>query len=1073
MKKFSFVVLLVFLLVLELHSQNPQIRYPSINPSGNLITFSNQGDIWVLDMESMQSQRFTIHEAYESAPQFSPDGEQIVFSANRLGNNDLYVMNTELGNPRRLTFHSSSDSYPQWDDKGNIYFSSRRAFAQIERESEVHMISSNGGTPQRALDAVALHPIPSLDGKHIAFVRGTCRFEREAYNGPANRDIWIFNNQSKQYYQITDFEGQDSHPNWGGNSLFFLSARNGRYNIYQQAITEDGRATSEPKAITSFTDEGITYFDVTPDGKAIVFERGDGTYFMKTMDQSSILKIEINLIQDQRFDPIEHKTYTNRATDYSVSPNEKQMAFVVRGELFVKPNDTDKKRAVQLAKHPFRDKEPIWINDSTLIFSSDRDGNFDLYALNSKDAKEKDLYKTFKIDVRKLTTSAEEDERITISPDRTQIAYLRGRGKLVVSKISPTGVLSNERILLDGWATPSGVSWSPDSKWLAYSMDDLDFNEEIYIHKADNSQKPVIVSLHPRGDTNPQWSKDGSKLGFTSTRNNGDRDIWFVWLKKEDWEKTKRDWEEEEPDSDKKSKKGKDKKDDKEVEPVVIDFEDIHERIVQVTRLPGNEGNLRISNDGETFYFTTNGGGRQGSPGDPEFMSVKWDGSELKTLFSELRVSNLQMDESGKALYGIKSGGSFVKLKLSDKKQESLGFTAKMDVNHLEESKQVFQEGWRRLRDGFYDPQFHGQDWAALKAKYYDRTIHATTLQDFQFYFNSMLGQLNASHMGLRGGDNPEETQREQTGRLGIEVVPVSNGVKITHVVPGSAADRTESKLKVGDIITSVNTVRITPNTNFYSLFNGQINERVLLGLSSNGFNKEIIIRPANSIRTELYQEWVKQRKTLTDKYSNGRLGYIHIQGMNWQSFERFERELTASGLGKEGLIIDVRFNGGGWTTDMLMTVLNVKQHAFTIPRGAAKDLEKEKEKFTATYPFGERLPFSSWTRPSIAMCNENSYSNAEIFSHAYKTFGLGTLVGQPTFGAVISTGGAGLLNGAFVRMPFRGWYVSGSDMNMEHGPAVPDIIVENLPDSKIKGEDPQLKKSVEVLLEQIGTPDQ
>jgi C-terminal processing protease CtpA/Prc len=492
-----------------------------------------------------------------------------------------------------------------------------------------------------------------------------------------------------------------------------------------------------------------------------------------------------------------------------------------------------------------------------------------------------------------------------------------------------------------------------------------------------------------------------------------------------------------------------------------------------VTRLAGNEGNLRISNDGETFYFTTNGGGRAGSPGDPDLMSVKWDGSELKTLFSKLRVSNLQMDKSGKALYGIKSGGSLVKLKLSEKKQEGLGFSAKMDINHREESKQVFEEGWRRLRDGFYDPQFHGQDWSALKSQYYNRCINATTLQDFQFHYNNMLGQLNASHMGLRGGDSPEETQREQTGRLGIEVEPVGNGVKITRVVPNTPADRSESKLKTGDIITAVNNEQITPTTNFYSLLNGQVNERVLLNIVSNGLNKEIVIRPASSIRTELYQEWVKDRKALTDKYSNGRLGYIHIQGMNWPSFERFERELTASGLGKDGLVIDVRFNGGGWTTDMLMTVLNVKQHAFTIPRGAAKDLEKEKKKFTATYPFGERLPFSSWTRPSIAMCNENSYSNAEIFSHAYKTFGLGKLVGQPTFGAVISTGGAGLLNGSFVRMPFRGWYVSGSNMNMEHGPAVPDIIVENLPDSKFKGEDPQLQKSVEVLLEQIGTPDQ
>ena len=189
---------------------------------------------------------------------------------------------------------------------------------------------------------------------------------------------------------------------------------------------------------------------------------------------------------------------------------------------------------------------------------------------------------------------------------------------------------------------------------------------------------------------------------------------------------------------------------------------------------------------------------------------------------------------------------------------------------------------------------------------------------------------------------------------------------------------------------------------------------------------------------------------------------------MNWPSFERFERELTASGLGKDGLVIDVRFNGGGWTTDMLMTVLNVRQHAYTIPRGAAKNLEKEHLQYTQYYPYGERLPLSSWTKPSIALCNENSYSNAEIFSHAFKTLGLGTLVGKPTFGAVISTGGNGLLDGSFVRMPFRAWYVKATRKNMEHGPAVPDIEVDNAPDSKAKGEDPQLKRAVQELLKQL-----
>ena len=224
-------------------------------------------------------------------------------------------------------------------------------------------------------------------------------------------------------------------------------------------------------------------------------------------------------------------------------------------------------------------------------------------------------------------------------------------------------------------------------------------------------------------------------------------------------------------------------------------------------------------------------------------------------------------------------------------------------------------------------------------------------------------------------------------------------------------------------------------------------------------------VPPNGSLDDALYREWVEDRKELVDEYSDGRLGYVHVEGMNWESFEHFERELYASGHDKEGLIIDVRYNGGGWTTDYLMTVLNVRRHAYTVPRGATDDLDRNHEQFRGHYPFGERLPYAAWTKPVAALANENSYSNAEIFSHAFKNLDHGTLVGQPTFGAVISTGGAGLLDGSYVRMPFRAWYVYQTDKNMEHGPARPDIQVENPPGIKAEGEDPQLRRSVEALL--------
>ncbi|MCK5572168.1 MAG: peptidase S41, partial [Bacteroidetes bacterium] len=256
---------------------------------------------------------------------------------------------------------------------------------------------------------------------------------------------------------------------------------------------------------------------------------------------------------------------------------------------------------------------------------------------------------------------------------------------------------------------------------------------------------------------------------------------------------------------------------------------------------------------------------------------------------------------------------------------------------------------------------------------------------------------------------------------------------------------------------------------NFYSLLTNTADTRVLLEvMDSKGGGRDVVVRPRNSLSQNLYDEWVDAREKLVDRRSKGRLGYLHIRGMGWANFEQFERELTARGLGKEGIVVDVRFNGGGWITDFLMTVLNYKQHAYTVPRGATDDLVTRHAEFESHYPIGERLPYAAWIKPSIALCNQNSFSNAEIFSFAYKNLGIGTLVGVPTYGAVISTGARRLMDGSYVRLPGRGWFVLATGENMENGAAVPDIIVQNSPDAKARGRDEQLERAVNELLRQI-----
>jgi C-terminal processing protease CtpA/Prc len=526
----------------------------------------------------------------------------------------------------------------------------------------------------------------------------------------------------------------------------------------------------------------------------------------------------------------------------------------------------------------------------------------------------------------------------------------------------------------------------------------------------------------------------------------------MVWLKKEDWEQSKTDRE----NGDYYTEIGANKnKKEKEVK-VTINKERIFDRLTRITRLPDDEyGGMFGPNSKYVYYSATDP-----STNNRSFFKVKLDGTSPKAIKGTSQVRRVA-DIDGK--FYFTSRGKLKELNPGSDKITSLAHLAKYKEDFTAMNQQIYQEGTRVLTMGFYDPNFHGYNWKSLIKKYEPLVLKASTEQDYSFVYNLLLGQINASHMGYRA-ETSERKNSDNIGLLGVEVKNISKGVQVEYVLKNSVANTSKVNLKVGDIITAVNNKPIGKNTNFYSLLKNSKGDEVLLTKSD---GKDVVVRTSSSLRTLQYEAWVASRSELVKKYSKGQLGYIHIRGMNAPSFERFERELKASGYGKKGIVIDVRYNGGGWTTDRLMAVLNVDQHAYTIPRGAVKDL-KENKKFQGNYPFNERAILSVNTKPTVALCNENSYSNAEIFSHAYKNLGLGKLVGQPTFGAVISTGGYGLLKG-YVRMPFRAWYVKKSGLNMENdAPAVPDYLVKNAPGWIARGEDAQLQKAVDVLLEQI-----
>ncbi len=1030
-------------------------RTPALNHDGSQLAFSWQGDIWLHNFSTDISRRLTVNESYEHNPAWAPDGSQILFTTNRFGTSDIMSIGTQSGTPLRLTYYSSGNTDPSMDEAGNIYFTSSRAYKQLEREYEIMILPTGESTPYRLMDALGSEPVLSPDGRWMAFVRGNCRLTREQYRGPANRDIWLYELGTDRYIQVTTDEGQDANPQWSADgTLYFMSARTGIYNVHRVEINGEGNP-GEIQAVTNFEEDGIRDYSVSGDGRVIVVERRD-VFQMVDPNTGSVETLEFEISSDTYIYQNQFLSLSNNVNGYRLSPDEKYIAIESRGDLFVIRNDKDNPRTNHVVNHAWKDVNPVWNSEHSLVFISDRNGQEDVYEVLT-DTSASSLYSGFKLEERnRIHTPDQREQELIPSPDQRQIAVKKDYGHLVVYDVDSLGAWSNPRTILEGWAAPIDISWSPDGRWLAYSQPDLDFNREVFIASADGSQKPVNISMHPRSDRGPVWSRDGSKLAFISNRNNGDDDVWFVWLRKDDWEKSKEDWKEAPFMETEKSKD--DKKDKDSILKIEIDFDMIHRRIEQVTSMPGDERNALFSEDGETVYFNGQEGGQN------KFFSVKWDGSELKSI-ADHPLGQPTLSKDGKKIYYV-SRGQMRQFLIDSKKSETIPFQGRKKMDYEAERNQIFEELWRELNDRFYDPQFHGRDWKGLKEKYKPWALKASTAQDFRDMVNAMLGQLNASHMGLYGS-NPEDIERISTGRLGIEIKPIAEGVEVLHVVPHSPADRAESRLMAGDVIRAVNGQEVNQDINFWSLLMEKENNRVWLSVDRGGELKDIYIRTSSSIGTQLYEEWVEERRRLTQRYSDGRLGYIHIQGMNWPSFEAFERELTASGYGKEGLVIDVRYNGGGWTTDMLMTVLLVQQHAYTVPRGATDDLSNH-TRFQNHYPFGERLPLSAWTLPAAAICNHSSYSNAEIFSHAFKTLDRGPLIGEPTFGAVISTGAHTLMDGSYVRMPFRGWFVKATEENMETTPAMPNHVVLNPPGVKAQGEDPQLEKAVEVLLDSL-----
>lgn len=1051
-------------------------RTPAISPDGQIVVFSFQGDLWRVSVDGGQARRLTVHEAYDTQPVFCPDGLTLAFASDRYGDNDIYLMPIDGGVPSRLTHAGTTDRPGAFSPDGQtFYFTSRRLY-DFPMGAQVYAVPTTGGTPQRLVDMFG-DEVATADGQTFIIAAGRVKPHRLRYRGSYQREIYTWTRGSDPL-QLTDNRGYDTHPMVDGQGRIYWIGDNNdakTANIYTMAA--DG---SQKRQLTHFTEDGIRAASLSADGRWVVLERGTDLYVVDTSGGEP-RRLNIDVADDALDNPVIITNKTADASELATDQDGDEFAMVIDGEV-VLVNKELGGRATVAVPGPHRERSLSFRPGSadTLLLVTDRYGEDAICLLVSDDPNESNLRLARKHRLVQLTDGQIPAKDPIWSPDGKRILYTQGNANLHV--MSADG--SDDLTLFEHWAL-MGYCWSPDGQWVAFSRYDANFNSDILIVPSRGGDA-INVTRHPDYDENPVWSADGRILAWNSTRHEltpgqGQQDVFALYLQREDHERTKEQWKILEKTRDKKKgKKGEPDEDEETPEAdkdlfdedtasgedelfVKIDFQDIYLRARRITKLRGHESVVAVDPKGDRFYFTA------GREGKTDLYSLDRFGEDRKSLTKDnSKPAAISLDEAGKKVYFLK-GGKPSWVAADGGKVKSTDFNARLTIDRPAVRLQVLDEGWRQLRDQFYDANMHGVDWPALRVKYGQWVQKVAHDRDFGDVVNFMLGEVNASHMGYY--PNWKSPGKYGTdGFLGLEFdfSHTGDGLLVHDVLPYGPCDKAAAQLQPGDVLLSVEGQTVSATENLYRALETRADLETWLTVRRDGDDLEFQVVPISgrSIWNLNYRRMENQNRAQTETLSDGRIGYVHIQGMGFGNVQRFEQNLFAAADGKEALVIDVRNNGGGWTTDLLLTILTQPEHAYTIFRDGE-----------IGYPQPERQPFYRWSKPIVVICNEGSYSNAEIFSHAIKTIGRGPVVGVETGGNVISTGGFGNRYNGYIRLPYRGWYVWGDKKNPQRNHKnqegvheltgfLPDYVVQRTAADRLHGRDPQLEKAVQLMLE-------
>jgi Tol biopolymer transport system component/C-terminal processing protease CtpA/Prc len=1060
------------------------LRYPAISPDGQTIAFSYRGDLWRVPSSGGQATQLTVHAAHDYIPVWSPDGSKIAYASNRYGNHDIFVMAATGGPATRLTYHSAGD-YPSsfTPDGGSVLFSSSRLDAQAcvqyptGAQPELYRVSLEGGMPKQVLSTPTMFAVWDAAGERLAYSdqKGYEGMWRKHDNSSFARDVWIYNAAGGQHTRLTDFGADDRSPVWapGEDALYYLSERDGTFNVWMLAMT----AGSQPEKITSHDTHPVRFLSISDEGDLAY--GWDGEIYVRRAGSSESRKIQVTIAVDSRHNEVEFIDVARGISDFDLSPDGKEIVFVARGEVFVtSTGHADTKR---ITNTPEQERSVSFSPDGrSVLYASERNGSWNVYRTELTDDDEPSFFNATAFEENVVVATEAEEFQPAFSPDGKEVAYFEDRVTLKVINIDS----GESRTILPAKYNYSYIDgdqwydWSPDGQWfLVRFLSTNRYSVEVGLVPSSGGGEVVNLTKNGYYDFTPRWVLDGEAMVWFSDRA-GDRseaiwpvtyDVYATFFTQEAWDRyhlteveleQEKEREKKKKDKDKGDEEDAEKKDEEEAkddekdgeielpDPVDLNLDGLEDRTIRLTMHTSRLGDARLTPDGEKLLYLA----RFEKGFNLWVTELRKKETKILAKLDADDAEEIIIDKEGEKAY-VLADRSLKSIEISGGKSKPVKLQAKMELDAAAERAYFFEHAWRQTREKFYVEDLHGVDWDLYKEAYARFLPHIDNNYDLAELLSELQGELNASHLG--SGYRPRGQSGDATASLGIypDTSWDGDGIKVAEIIEGGPLENADTKVKAGTVIERIDGAQITAGMNWYPLLNRKTGTPIRLALvdPTSGTRWEETVKPI-SLREEgglVYQRWVRSRRAEVDRLSDGRLGYAHIRSMSDRGYRQAFEEIFGRAVAKEGIILDTRFNGGGNLVEPLTTLLSGEVYARMVPRGQQVGI----------------APRNRWTKPSIVVMNEGNYSDAHCFPAAYTELEIGKTVGMQVPGTCTSVWWETVQDGAlYFGIPQIGYLDNDGEM-LENQHLDPDYVIDNDPALEAAGRDQQLEKAVEVVL--------